>query len=125
MNVLEYEINGKVYQFKASFKFLHEVNSKVKVEVAEFKQSQQKGLVWLVANMIDGDVDALVDTLFAMNIGQSPRVTKTDLESFIEDHSDIDSVFEEVLNFLFKANVCKKALKDVKKIYEEQKEPSK
>lgn len=121
MNILEYEIDGKMYQFKASFGFLHEVNSKIKVEVSEFKATQQKGLVWLVANMIDGDADALVTTLFNMNLGMSPRVTKAALEKFLEDHEDIEAVFDEVLSFLFDANVCKKALKEVKKLYEDQK----
>lgn len=121
MNILEYEIDGKMYQFKASFGFLHEVNSKIKIEVSEFKATQQKGLVWLVANMVDGDADALVNTLYAMNLGMQPRVTKSALESFLEEHSDIESVFDEVLSFLFQANVCKKTLKEVKKLYEEQK----
>lgn len=121
MNILEYEIDGKMYQFKASFGFLHEVNSKIKVEVSEFKATQQKGLVWLVANMIDGDADALVTTLFSMNSGMQPRVTKAALEKFLEDHEDIEAVFDEVLSFLFDANVCKKALKEVKKLYEDQK----
>ena len=113
MNILEYEIDGKMYQFKASFGFLHEVNSKIKIEVSEFKATQQKGLVWLVANMVDGDADALVNTLYAMNLGMQPRVTKSALESFLEEHSDIESVFDEVLSFLFQANVCKKTLKEV------------
>lgn len=121
MNILEYEIDGKMYQFKASFGFLHEVNSKIKIEVSEFKATQQKGLVWLVANMVDGDADALVDTLYAMNSGMQPRVTKSNLEKFLEDHEDIESVFDEVLSFLFQANVCKKTLKEVKKLYKEQK----
>lgn len=121
MNILEYEIDGKMYQFKASFGFLHEVNSKVKIEVSEFKTAQQKGLIWLVANMIDGDADALVSTLYSMNIGMTPRVTKNALENFLENHADIEALFDEVLSFLFQANVCKKALKEVKKLYEDQK----
>lgn len=124
MNLLEYEIDGQIYGFKASFDFLHEVNKKILKDV-DFDQKKQVGLIWLVANMVDGDIDALVDCLFALNIGHSPRVTKTKLQKWLEDFEDIDSVFNEVLDFLFNANVCKKSLKEIKKLHEEQKEAEK
>lgn len=124
MNLLEYEIDGQIYAFKASFDFLHEVNKKVYKDV-DLDQKKQIGLVWNVANIIDGDIDALVDCLFALNIGQQPRITKAKLQKWLEEYEDIDSLFNEVLDFLFNANVCKKALKELKKLHEENKEAEK
>ena len=65
----------------------------------------------MVASIIDGDIDALADCIFYMNIGQSPRLKKAQVESYLEDVEDIDKVFEDVINFLSQANACKKEVK--------------
>lgn len=48
-----------------------------------------------------------------MNIGQTPRLKKTDIERYLEDVEDIDKVFEDVINFLSQANACKKEVKSL------------
>lgn len=99
---MEIEVNGETYQLVAGFGFLHEVNKRVTVDVPNTKNKKEVGLKFMVASIMDGDIDALVDCIFCMNIGQTPRLKKTDIERYLEDVEDIDKVFEDVINFYLK-----------------------
>ena len=75
------------------------------------------GFNYKFAGILNGDVEALIDVLDLANKGMEPRVTRKILDSYIEDEdTDIDAVFEEVLDFLKKANCTKNT---VRKILEE------
>ena len=108
---MEIEVNGEIYQLVAGFGFLHEVNKKVTVDVPNTGKKKEVGLKFMVASIIDGDIDALADCIFYMNVGQTPRLKKADVEKYLEDVDDIDKVFEDVINFLSQANACKKEVK--------------
>lgn len=110
---MEIEVNGETYQLVAGFGFLHEVNKRVTVDVPNTKNKKEVGLKFMVASIMDGDIDALVDCIFCMNIEQTPRLKKTDIERYLEDVEDIDKVFEDVINFLSQANACKKEVKSL------------
>lgn len=105
---MEIEVNGEIYQLVAGFGFLHEVNKKLAVNVKDTGTKKEIGLKYMVASIIEGDIDALVDCIFYMNSGQSPRLKKAQIESYLEDVEDIDKVFEDVIDFLSHANVCRK-----------------
>ena len=67
------------------------------------------GLQYVVAGIIDDDIEALVDALDVANKGLSPRVTKDLLDSYIDNEdTDIDKLFGDVLDFLKSANATKK-----------------
>ena len=108
---MEIETNGEIYQLVAGFGFLHEVNKKVTVDVPNMGKKKEVGLKFMVASIIDGDIDALADCIFYMNVGQTPRLKKADVEKYLEDVDDIDKVFEDVINFLSQANACKKEVR--------------
>ena len=108
---MEIEVNGEIYQLVAGFGFLHEVNKKLSNDEPNTGTKKEVGLKYMVASIIDGDIDALADCIFYMNIGQSPRLKKAQVESYLEDVEDIDKVFEDVINFLSQANACKKEVK--------------
>lgn len=115
---MEIEVNGETYQLVAGFGFLHEVNKRVTVDVPNTKNKKEVGLKFMVASIMDGDIDALVDCIFCMNIGQTPRLKKTDIERYLEDVEDIDKVFEDVINFLSHANVCRKEVMQLMSVQE-------
>ena len=101
-NTMELEINGTVYAFKAGFAFIREAEP-----IRKQKQNgteQNVGLNFILGSLYDGDVDALLLTLDLMNKGQTPRVTKADLESYIEECDDIEHMFKDVMDFLQDAN---------------------
>lgn len=115
---MEIEVNGEIYQLVAGFGFLHEVNKKLAIDVQSTETKKEIGLKYMVASIIEGDIDALVDCIFYMNSGQSPRLKKTQIESYLEDVEDIDKVFEDVINFLSHANVCRKEVMQLMSVQE-------
>lgn len=115
---MEIEVNGEIYKLVAGFGFLHEVNKKLAVDVQSAGTKKEIGLKYMVASIIDGDIDALVDCIFYMNSGQTPRLKKQQIESYLEDVEDIDKVFEDVINFLSHANVCRKEVMQLMSVQE-------
>lgn len=119
----ELTLNDVVYQFNFGMGFMREVNKKVCTPVDGLKDVKKNiGLQYLVASILDGDVEALVEILAAANKGQNPRVTNALLDAYIDDeNTDIDKLFEEVIDFLSNANATKKVTEALLKAMEEQK----
>ena len=109
---MELTINGRVYEFRAGFGFLRDVNKLAQREVEGTKKKKDIGLQMLVADLMDGDAEALLHALDMLNKGMDPRVTQKDLEDYLEDDdTDVDSLFEKVLDFLANSNVTGKEVK--------------
>lgn len=110
--MFELEIKGTVYQFKFGMGFMREINQKVGVPVDGLKDVKKNiGLQYMVAGIIDGDLEALVDVLDVANKTEKPRMSRSVLDEYIEDeNTDIDKLFKDVLDFLSSANVTKKTV---------------
>ena len=121
--MLELTINEQVYQFNFGMGFMREVNKKYSTPVDGLKNVEKNiGLQYMVASVIDNDVEALVDMLDIANKNQQPRVTKALLDSYIDNEdTDIDALFSEVLDFLRSANATKKTVEMLQKAMEDQK----
>jgi len=118
---MELTINDKVYNFKAGMGFLRKANKRVTKKVEGTQKEKEIGMALLAAGLIDGDIEDLLTVLNLTNEGQDPRVTMAELEGYIEDDStDIDALFESVLDFLSQANVCKKTIANLKERIAEQ-----
>lgn len=120
---MELTINGQVYQFNFGMGFMREMNKKVSMPVDGVKDVRKNiGLRYAVAGIMDGDIEVLVDLLDAANNGQNPRVTRDQLDGYIDDpETDIDKLFEDTLGFLKTANATKKCVQDLEKTIEEEK----
>lgn len=121
--MFELTINGEVFQFQFGMGFMREINKTVTAPVDGIKDLQKSiGLRYKVASLIDGDVEALVDILFAANMNQKPRVTRMLLDAYIDSaETDIDALFDEVLDFLKKANATKKTVDSLLEAIEKEK----
>lgn len=121
--MFELTINGTNCPFNFGMGFLREMNKKVSIPVEGMKGvTQNVGFKFIMARLIDGDVEAMVDVLDLANKGCNPRLTKAAIEAFIEDEeTDIDEVFETVMGFLKTANATKKAAVDVLDLAEKEK----
>lgn len=108
--MFELEIKGQIYQFCFGMGFLREINKRINQPVDGLKDVKKDvGLGYYVLLLIDRDVEALVDTLFAANKGFDRRVTTALLDSYIDDpNTDIEELFVRVLDFLKSANATKK-----------------
>jgi len=105
-HVMELEINGEMYPFKAGFAFIREVDPLKKQ--TQNGVSENVGLNALLYGLHDGDTEDLLTTLFAMNKGEEKRLTKKALEEYIENTEDIDKLFATVLDFLSESPCVKK-----------------
>lgn len=122
--MMELTINGQVYEFNFGMGFLREVNKKATAQVDGVKGAERNlGLRMAVAGIVDGDVETLVDVLDLANKGRDPRATKTVLDSYIDDpDTDIDKLFEDVMDFLKKTNATRKTTVAFLEEVEEQKQ---
>ena len=64
---MEIEANGEIYQLVAGFGFLHEVNKRVTVDVPNTKNKKEVGLKFMVASIMDGDIDDVINFLSQAN----------------------------------------------------------
>ena len=118
----ELQINGTTYEFNFGMGFMREINKTIAVPVENIKgKTKDIGLQYKVAEMLDGDLDALEDVLLVANKGFLPRLERTELDKHIEDeNTDIDE-FDTVLGFLESANATKKTTRELKEEVEKQK----
>lgn len=122
--MFELTINDVVYQFYFGMGFLRELNKKVSTPVDGLPDVKKNiGLQYVIAGVIDGDLEDLVDVLDCANKGQSPRVTRALLDSYIDnEETDIDTLFESVIDFLKRTNATKKVTMNLLEEVAKQKE---
>lgn len=122
--MLELTIGGIVYQFKAGIGFMYKADKRF-ITKDEIGHEKKVGLTYLIADIMDGNIEVLVDALLLMNEGQTPRASKAEIETYIEDeNTDIDALFKEVLDFFEKSNCTKKTVHQLQamiKVQEKQK----
>ena len=108
---MELTINGNVYQISFNIGFLRNINKTITVDVDGMDGVKRNvGLRYSVGLLLDGDLETLVDVLELANKGQSTRLTKKAIEDYIDNaDTDVDEVFEGVIEGLKQANATKKA----------------
>ena len=123
---MELTINGNVYQFSFNIGFLRNINKTITVDVDGMDGVKRNvGLRYSVGLLLDGGLETLVDVLELANKGQSTRLTKKAIEDYIDNaDTDVDEVFDSVIEGLKQANATKKAtlatIKAIKKAQAEQ-----
>lgn len=121
--MFELEIKGQVYDFNFGMGFLRELNKRVSAPVDGLPDVKKNiGLQYVIAGVIDGDLEDLVEVLDCANRGKNPRVTKQLLDEYIDnDNTDIELLFESVIDFLKSANATKKTTLSLLEELEKQK----
>lgn len=122
--MFELTIENQVYRFNFGMGFMRKVNGNVAIPVDGLPNVKKNiGLQYAVAGIIDNDLEILVDVLDAANEGFSPRVTRAQLDAFIDNpETDIDALFAKVLDFLSNANATRKITKTMVDEVEKQKQ---
>lgn len=122
--MMTFNIGGKDCTFKFGFGFMKEINKTDKVK--ENGIEKEVGMRTAIAGIIDGDVSDLAKVLFYGSRTEEVQPTMKEIEAFIEDeNTDIEAVFETVLDFLKKANVTKKTTMWLVNYWEKQMEKEK
>lgn len=113
---MELVINDKTYSFNFGMRFLKDINKKIETPI-DFGSSikQQIGLQYYVSLLLDEDVEALSMVLLTANAGQKLNITPTIIENYFDDpETDLDDLFERVMEGLETANATKKTVAKVK-----------
>lgn len=115
--MFELEMNGQVYQFNFGMGFLREINKTTTVPVKDIPgKVTNMGMQYAFAELLDGNVETLCDVLYIANKSQSPRLTKADIDTYIDDEgTNIDALFDQVIDFLKNTNATKKETQTVLK----------
>lgn len=115
--MFELTIKGTSYQFNFGIGFVREINKSIQKPADGVPGVKEDiGLAYNVGQIINGDVITLVDVLEAANKGQSPRITKQALEEYVDDpDTDIDKLFEDVMDFFRTANATRKVTEKMEK----------
>ena len=62
----------------------------------------------MVAGLVDGEIEELINALDYLNDGMTPRVTREQIEEYIDNETtDVEKLFEVVIDFLSSANASK------------------
>ena len=119
--MMELTINGQVYQFNFGMGFLREANKTI-IETNNTGVKRNADASYMIAGLYDGNTEDLVSILDLANKGQDPRVTKQQLDNYIDDpNTEVDELFERTLDFLRKANATRKTVKKLEERIEEAK----
>jgi hypothetical protein len=103
--------------------FMREINKSQKTPIEGWKNVEKNvGLQYNIAGIIDGDVEALSEVLDAANKGRDPRITRKQIDEYIDsEDTDIDGLFEKVLDFLKLSNATRKVTMNLLEMVEKQK----
>lgn len=117
--MFEITINGTVYKFKFGIGFVREVSGRRQV-VLEHGTKEDVGLEYVIAKIQEGDILTLADVLDLGNkYAGEPRLTRSVIEGYLEDEStDIERLFDDVMDFFGKSNAMKKKTRAIKEATE-------
>ncbi len=120
--MFELTINGQVYQFNFGIGFVREINKKKQAK-AENGSIQDVGLNYYIGTLYDENPIALVDILDLANKTEKPRISRKELDAFIDDRdTDLSQVCRDILDFFDENNATKKAAETMKEFVERQME---
>lgn len=117
---MELVINEKTYTLNFGMRFLRDINKKVEAPI-EFGSAikQQIGLKYFVSLLLDGDITALATVMITANAGQKPNLTQAIVDNYFDDEdTDIDALFDSVMEGLETANATKKVVIQLKEAVE-------
>jgi hypothetical protein len=120
--MFELIIDEQVYQFNFGMGFLRDMNKKVDIPVDGLPGVRENvGLRYAIGMLLANDLETLVEVLFTANKSFKPRVTPEKLDAYIEnENTDVDALFEKVLDFLKKANATKKTAAELVEMFEKR-----
>lgn len=120
--MFELTIKGTTYQFNFGMGFMRRINKLMGTPIDGVPNVKKNvGLQYYIAGIMDKDMEYLVDILEAANVGQDPRVTREKLDAYIDDeNTDVNELFDTVLDFLEKSNATKTVVANLKKAIAEE-----
>lgn len=111
------EINGKELNLSFGMGFVRDINETVKQPIDGAPGVfAKRGLAYAIGSIIDGDIEALADVLYTAARHAGGKVKRDEIDAILEDeNTNIEELFETVLDFFGKSNCTAKQTKEMLK----------
>lgn len=114
-------INGKDIDLSFGMGFVRDINETVKQPIDGAPGVfAKRGLAFAIGSIIDGDIEALADVLYTAARHAGGKVKRDEIDAMLEDeNTNIEELFETVLDFFGKSNCTAKQTKEMLKAVQE------
>lgn len=108
--MFELVIKDVAYPLNFGMGFVRKLDKSVNIPVDGLPGVKKDiGLTYAIMSLMDNDIVMLANVIDIANEGQSPRLTKSAIDAYLEDEStDIEELFDEILGFFKSANCTKR-----------------
>lgn len=112
---MQLTINDKDYTFKFGLRFVRELDKTITTHDNGIEFGV--GTAFKLAQLVNAkDLAALSDVLLVANQTETPRIKAVDLDTFIEDHEDVEGLLKEVIAELEASNATASKVKTVREM---------
>lgn len=121
--MFEITIKDTVYQLNFGFGFRREIDPRVTQKNNDIQgKTTNLGVQSLIAGVMDGDTEDILTAIEVGNKGFEPRITRKELEPYLEsEEADLDAIIEKLLVFFERANCTKKTYQRLQEFAEAEK----
>lgn len=109
---MQLTINEKTVNVRFGVGFVRELDKKFPLEAKGVKLGMS--LSMKIPEILGGDVASLSDVIYAGTVLEKERPSQQEIDEFIDNHSNIETLFDEVLKELEESNAGKRILKQNK-----------
>lgn len=111
------EIKGTEYEVHFGIKFIRELDKKYEIERENMKFGA--GLEMIVPLLLGYDATKLSEVLYLSTCTEKKRPNQESVDEYVENHEDIEKLFEEVMDELKNSNATRLKVKDLMEGLEE------
>lgn len=112
---MQLTINDKDYTFKFGLRFVRELDKQITTNENGIEFGV--GTAIKLAQLVNAkDLASLSDVLLVANQTETPRIKAVDLDTFIEEHEDVEGLLKEVIAELEASNATSSKVKTVREM---------
>ncbi|CAJ2232155.1 tail assembly chaperone [Fructilactobacillus sanfranciscensis] len=109
---MELIINEKKYSFKFGIAFVRTLNDIAGATMQGMKFGM--ALSTTLPSLQADDPSALSDVLFAANATEKPRLTRNEIDNYLDNDADLEKLFDETIKEITESNATKLVAKKMK-----------
>ena len=108
--MFELVIKDVAYPLNFGMGFVRKLDKSVNIPVDGLPGVKKDiGLTYAIMSLMDNDIVMLANVIDIANEGQNPRLTKAEIDEYLEDeNTNIEELFDKILGFFKSANCTKR-----------------
>lgn len=108
---MQLAINGKTYNVKFGVKFVRSLDKTFPIERNGMKFGMAVSAK--IPELYAKNIASLADILYHGTVTESPRPSLADVETFVEEHEDLEQLFDDVIQELSESNAGKSLMSEM------------